>query len=70
VSKVLVAYASKNGSTAEIAEAIAQTLRQAGSGVDCVEAGEVTSLEPYDAGRARQRRLHQALARDRQALPP
>jgi menaquinone-dependent protoporphyrinogen oxidase len=49
VSKVLVAYASKNGSTAEIAEAIAQTLRQAGARVDCVEAGEVTSLEPYDA---------------------
>jgi len=49
VTKVLVAYASKNGSTAEIAEAIAQTLRQAGSSADCAEAGEVTSLEPYDA---------------------
>jgi menaquinone-dependent protoporphyrinogen oxidase len=49
VNKVLVAYASKNGSTAEIAEAIAQRLRQAGPSVDCVEAGEVTSLESYDA---------------------
>jgi menaquinone-dependent protoporphyrinogen oxidase len=49
VSKVLVAYASKNGSTAEIAESIATTLRQAGPSVDCVEAGEVSSLEPYDA---------------------
>lgn len=49
VTKVLVAYASKNGSTAEIAEAIAQTLRQAGPTVDCAEAGSVASLEPYDA---------------------
>jgi menaquinone-dependent protoporphyrinogen oxidase len=49
VNKILVAYASKNGSTAEIAQAIAQTLRQAGPSVDCAEAGEITSLEPYDA---------------------
>jgi menaquinone-dependent protoporphyrinogen oxidase len=49
VAKVLVAYASKNGSTAEIAQAIAQTLGQAGTNVDCLEAGEVTSIEPYDA---------------------
>jgi menaquinone-dependent protoporphyrinogen oxidase len=49
VTKVLVAYASKNGSTAEIAQAIAQTLRQAGPSVDCLDAGEVESLEPYNA---------------------
>lgn len=49
VTHVLVAYASKNGSTAEIAEAIAQALRQAGQTVDCVDAGQVESLEPYDA---------------------
>jgi menaquinone-dependent protoporphyrinogen oxidase len=49
VAKVLVAYASKNGSTAEIAQTIAQTLGQAGASVDCTEAGEVTNIEPYDA---------------------
>jgi menaquinone-dependent protoporphyrinogen oxidase len=49
VSKVLVAYASKNGSTAEIAEAIAKTLQEAGATVVCAEAGEVVSVEPYDA---------------------
>ena len=46
---VLVAYASKRGSTAEIAEAITETLRQSGLSVDCIEAGKVNSVEPYDA---------------------
>src|SRR3954447_10720973 len=46
---VLVAFASTHGSTAEIAEAIADELRQSGLRADCVEAGKVTSLEPYDA---------------------
>src|SRR5688500_12543529 len=46
---VLVAHASKHGSTAEIAEAIAQTLRESGLDVDCREAGDVESLESYDA---------------------
>ena len=49
MEKVLVAYASKHGSTAEIADSIAGTLRGAGLNVDCIEAGEVRSLEPYDA---------------------
>ena len=49
MTKVLVAYASKNGSTAEIAQTIAQTLGQAGTSVDCLDAGEVGSIEPYDA---------------------
>jgi menaquinone-dependent protoporphyrinogen oxidase len=47
--KVLVAYASKRGSTAEIARAIAETLRQSGLTVDCIAAGKVKSLDPYDA---------------------
>jgi menaquinone-dependent protoporphyrinogen oxidase len=47
--RVLVAYASKNGSTAEIAEKIADELRVDGLEVDCVEAGEVRELKPYDA---------------------
>ncbi len=49
MSKVLVAYASKRGSTAEIAEAIAAVLRDSGDDADCVEAGEVEALDGYDA---------------------
>ena len=49
MTNVLVAYASKRGSTAEIAETIAETLRQSGLSVDCIEAGKVSSVESYDA---------------------
>lgn len=49
MAKVLVAYASKRGSTAEIADAIASVLREARHEVDCVEAGAVTELGGYDA---------------------
>jgi menaquinone-dependent protoporphyrinogen oxidase len=45
---VLVAYASKRGSTAEIAGFIADTLRDAGLSVDCVEAANVEDVRPYD----------------------
>jgi menaquinone-dependent protoporphyrinogen oxidase len=46
---VLVAYASKRGSTAEIAETVAATLRREGLRVCLEPAAEVRSLEPYDA---------------------
>jgi len=46
---VLVTYASKRGSTAEIAGTIAATLRRAGLGVECEPAQAVRALEPYDA---------------------
>ena len=46
---VLVAYASKHGSTAEIAATIADTLRDSGLDVDCREAGDVRTLDGYDA---------------------
>jgi len=46
---VLVAYASKRGSTAEIAEAIAEKLRECELAVECIPVDEVTTLEPYDA---------------------
>lgn len=47
--KVLVAYASKRGSTAEIATAVAETLRDAGLEVDLRECGEADDVSPYDA---------------------
>jgi menaquinone-dependent protoporphyrinogen oxidase len=49
MANVLVAYASKHGATAEIAEAIATTLREAGLDADCREAGGVEELDGYDA---------------------
>lgn len=49
MTRVLVAYASKRGSTEEIARAVADTLSQAGLAVDCVPAGKVSDVEPYDA---------------------
>jgi menaquinone-dependent protoporphyrinogen oxidase len=49
MTNVLVAYASKHGSTEGIAQAIAQSLRESGVSADCRRAGEVRSLEPYDA---------------------
>jgi menaquinone-dependent protoporphyrinogen oxidase len=49
MAHVLVAYASKRGSTAEIATAIAESLRESGHEADCVEAGTVAELDGYDA---------------------
>jgi menaquinone-dependent protoporphyrinogen oxidase len=46
---VLVAYASKRGSTAEIAETVAATLRREGLKVCLEPAGDVQSLERFDA---------------------
>ena len=46
---VLVAYASKRGSTAEIAETIAATLRREGLGVCLERCEDVRSLDGYDA---------------------
>jgi len=46
---VLVAYATKHGSTAEIAEAIGEVLRDAGHDVDVRAAREVPRLAGYDA---------------------
>jgi len=47
--RVLVAYASKYGSTAEIAERIGQTLRQAGLEVDVAEITPTLNPMPYAA---------------------
>ncbi|TCN31157.1 menaquinone-dependent protoporphyrinogen oxidase [Kribbella orskensis] len=47
--KVLVAYASKMGSTAEIAAAIGAELRAAGHDVTVRDAAEIRSITSYDA---------------------
>lgn len=47
--KVLVAYGTKYGSTAEIAARIGAVLQSAGLAVDVQPASEVGSLEPYGA---------------------
>ena len=46
---VLVAYASRYGSTQEVAEAVAVALRESGIGVDTCRARDVSSLAGYDA---------------------
>jgi menaquinone-dependent protoporphyrinogen oxidase len=47
--RVLVAYATKYGATAEIAEKIGQVLRQAGLQTDVLPADRVGDLSPYKA---------------------
>jgi menaquinone-dependent protoporphyrinogen oxidase len=49
MAKTLVAFATKHGSTAEIAETIGMGLRAGGREVDVRPAGEVTDLSAYDA---------------------
>jgi menaquinone-dependent protoporphyrinogen oxidase len=49
MARILVAYASKTGSTTEIAQAIAKELQAAGHVVDITEVGSVTSLSGYNA---------------------
>jgi menaquinone-dependent protoporphyrinogen oxidase len=47
--KVLVAYATKCGSTAEIAEAVAEQLREMRAEADARPAKSVSDLDAYDA---------------------
>jgi menaquinone-dependent protoporphyrinogen oxidase len=49
MTQVLVTYASKNGATAEIAAAIAEELRAHGVAADCRPAGDIATLDGYDA---------------------
>lgn len=46
-SKVLVVYATKTGSTAEIASRIAETLRERNHTVDLLRVDQVTDMESY-----------------------
>ncbi len=48
-NRVLVAYASKYGATAEIAEKIGEVLRQEGLGTEVLPADRVKDLKPYQA---------------------
>jgi menaquinone-dependent protoporphyrinogen oxidase len=48
-TKVLVAYGTTNGSTAQIAEAVAEVLRKEGLIAEALPAGSVTRVTPYDA---------------------
>jgi menaquinone-dependent protoporphyrinogen oxidase len=49
MARVLVAYASKRGSTAEIASWIADALRVEGHQIDLASARDVTDVRGYDA---------------------
>ncbi|MGQ9887969.1 MAG: flavodoxin domain-containing protein [Aggregatilineales bacterium] len=49
MSKVLIAYASKYGSTAEIAAAIGGVLEEEGLSVTVAQASAVNDLRPYEA---------------------
>ncbi len=48
-ASILVAYATQYGSTQQVAEALADTLRQGGVEVDLQPAGKVRTLEGYRA---------------------
>jgi menaquinone-dependent protoporphyrinogen oxidase len=49
MARILVAYATKKGSTTEIAQAIGQELKASGHDADVAEMGTVTSLTGYNA---------------------
>ena len=48
-NRILVTFASRTGSTAEVAEAIGKTLSEGGSQVDVIAMKDVKDLSPYQA---------------------
>lgn len=49
MNSILVTYASRFGSTAEVASTITETLRESGYGVDCRPMAEIDSIDGYEA---------------------
>jgi len=47
--RILVAVASRHGSTREIGDAVAEVLRDSGFGVDVADPDDVESIDPYQA---------------------
>ncbi len=47
--KILIAYGSAAGSTAEVAQAIGEEMQQAGAQVDVKAVEDITDIAPYDA---------------------
>ena len=47
MNRLLVAYSTNSGSTAEVAQAVADALKESGAQVDLRRFEEVTALEPY-----------------------
>jgi menaquinone-dependent protoporphyrinogen oxidase len=48
-NRILVAYASRSGTTAEVADAICKTLTESGAQVDVMPVQEVKDVTPYGA---------------------
>ena len=63
---ILVAFATKYGSTQEVAETIAATLREAGTAVDCQPVKQVKNARRVRRGRVGGAALYVPLAQRRQ----